>query len=94
MDGSPVRAWDYAVRAEFVAGDIVKTLCERYVFSEGVFYSEEDEAKPVLCAFNRKDIPAKATSLQKVRFVVTPRSCWGVEGKPIASPWTAIANMA
>ena len=37
MDGSPTRSWDYAVRAELVSGDVVKTLCERYVFSEGVF---------------------------------------------------------
>ena len=86
-DGSPVRAWDYSVRAELVAGDVVKTLCERRVFSEGIFYSEEDETKPVVCAFNRKDLPAKSSSKQKVRFVVTPRSCWGVEGDSVASPW-------
>ena len=89
-DGSPVRGWDYAVRAEFAAGDVVKTLCERCVFSEGAFYAEEDETQPVVCAFNRKDIPTKASKRQKVRFVVTPRSCWGVAGEPIASPWTTV----
>ena len=89
-DGSPVRAWDYSVRAELASGDIVKTQCERCVFSEGVFYAEEDETNPVVCAFNRKDIPMKLKPRQKVRFVVTPRSCWGVEGEPVASQWTAI----
>ena len=89
-DGSPVRGWDYAVRAEFAVGDVVKTLCERCVFSEGAFYAEEDETQPVVCAFNRKDLPAKASKRQKVRFVVTPRSCWGVAGEPIASPWTTV----
>lgn len=93
-DGSPVRAWDYAVRAELAAGDVVKTLCERCVFSEGAFYAEEDETQPVLCAFNRKDIPSKASRLQKVRFVVTPRSCWGVEGEPIASPWISVDEIS
>lgn len=92
-DGSPVRAWDYAVRAEFSAGDIVKTLCERYVFSEGAFYSEEDETQHVLCAFNRKDIPLKTNSRQKVRFVVTPRSCWGVEGESIATRWMVVSEL-
>ena len=93
-DGSPVRAWDYAVRAELVVGDVLKTLCERSVFSEGAFYAEEDETNPVVCAFNRKDLPMKVSSRQKVRFVVMPRSCWGVEGKPIASPWIAIDKIA
>ena len=92
-DGSPVRAWDYAVRAEFAAGDVVKTLRERYVFSEGAFYAEEDETQPVVCAFNRKDIPAKANARQKVRFVVTPRSCWGVEGDPIATRWMSVGEI-
>ena len=89
-DGSPVRAWDYAVRAELATGDVVKTLCERCVFSEGAFYAEEDETKPVVCAFNRNDIPTKVCPRQTVRFVVTPRSCWGVEGDPIASPWMVV----
>ena len=71
----------------------MKTLCERCVFSEGVFYSEEDETKPVVCAFNRKDIPSRANSRQKVRFVVTPRSCWGVEGEPIASGWMSVGEI-
>ena len=90
MAGSPARAWDYSVRAEMAVGDIVKTLCERCVFSEGAFYAEEDEPKNVICAFNRNDIPEKICDRQKVRFVVTPRSCWGVEGDPIASPWTTV----
>ena len=55
---------------------------------------EEDETKPVVCAFNRRDLPIKVNSRQKVRFVVTPRSCWGVEGKPIASPWIAVDKIA
>ena len=92
-DGSPVRAWDYAVRAEFAAGDVVKTLCERCVFSDGSFYAEEDETKPVLCAFGRRDIPFRTGSLQKVRFVVTPRSCWGIEGEPIASSWMTVGAL-
>ena len=86
VDGSPVRGWDYAVRAELVAGDVVNTLCERCVFSEGAFYAEEDETLPVVCAFNRKDLPAKAGKRQKIRFTVTPRSCWCVAGEPIATP--------
>ena len=89
-DGSPVRGWDYAVRAEFLVGDVVKTLRERCVFSEGAFYAEEDETEPVVCAFNRNDLPKKVSARQKVRFVVTPRSCWCVEGEPIVSPWMAI----
>lgn len=89
LDGSPVRAWDYSVRIEFAAGDVEKTLCERCVFSEGVFYSEEDETKPVVCAFNRRDIPMTVNTRQKIRFVVTPRSCWGMAGDPIVSPWMA-----
>lgn len=89
-DGSPVRAWDYAVRVELVTGDVVKTACERCVFSEGVFQAEEEETKPVVCAFNRKDIPSTADSRQKIRFVVTPRSCWGVEGDPIATSWMSV----
>ncbi|MBO7686756.1 MAG: hypothetical protein J6V72_10255 [Kiritimatiellae bacterium] len=89
-DGSPVRGWDYAVRAEFLVGDAVKTLRERCVFSEGAFYAEEDETEPVVCAFNRNDLPKKVSGRQKVRFVVTPRSCWCVEGEPIVSPWMAI----
>ena len=93
MDGSPARAWDYTVRVELVAGDVVKTLCERCVFSEGVFYSEEDETKPVVCAFNRKDLPMKSSPRQKVRFVVTPRSCWGQEGDSVASPWIAVREI-
>lgn len=93
MDGSPTRSWDYAVRAELASGDVVKTLCERCVFSEGVFYAEEDETKPVVCAFNRKDIPTKVCQRQKIRFVVTPRSCFGLEGKPIASEWMSIGDI-
>lgn len=93
LDGSPVRAWDYAVRAEIAAGDVVKTLCERLVFSEGVFYSEEDETKPVVCAFNRKDLPAKMSKRQAVRFVVTPRSNWSVAGEPIVSDWLTVADL-
>ena len=93
MDGSPTRSWDYAVRAELVSGDVVKTLCERYVFSEGVFYAEEDETKPVVCAFNRNDLPARVCPRQKVRFVVTPRSCFGLEGEPIASKWMSIGEI-
>lgn len=92
-EGSPTRAWDYSVRAELVAGDVVKTLSERHVFSEGAFFAEEDEPQSVVCAFNRKDVPAKSCVRQKVRFVVTPRSCWGVEGEPISSPWTAICEI-
>lgn len=92
-DGSPVRAWDYSVRAELAAGDVVKTLCERCVFSEGVFYSEEDETKPVVCAFNRNDIPFKANSRQKVRFVVIPRTCLGADGDPISSPWMQVSEI-
>ena len=87
-DGSPVRGWDYAVRAEFAVGDVVKTLCERCVFSEGAFYAEEDETQPVVCAFNRKDLPAKASKRQKVRFVVTPINCFGARGKPLVTEWT------
>ena len=45
-------------------------------------------------AFNRRDLPMKVNSRQKVRFVVTPRSSWGVEGKPIASPWIAVDKIA
>ncbi len=93
MDGSPTRSWDYAVRAELASGDVVKTLCERCVFSEGVFYAEEDETKPVICAFNRKDIPTKVCPRQKIRFVITPRSCFGLEGEPIASKWMAIGEI-
>ena len=89
-DGSPVRGWDYAVRAEFLVGDAVKTLRERCVFSEGAFYAEEDETEPVVCAFNRNDLPKKVPARQMVRFVVTPRSCWCVEGEPIVSPWMVI----
>ena len=93
MDGSPTRSWDYAVRAELASGDVVRTLCERCVYSEGVFYAEEDETEPVVCAFNRKDIPTKVCSRQKIRFVVTPRSCFGLEGKPIASEWMSIGEI-
>ena len=89
-DGSPVRGWDYAVRAELAVGDVEKVLRERYVFSEGAFYAEEDDVKPVVCAFNRNDLPQKVNSRHKVRFVVTPRSCWGVEGDPIATPWLSL----
>ena len=92
-EGSPTRAWDYSVRAELVAGDVVKTLCERYVFSNGAFFSDEDEPQSVVCAFNRKDIPAKTCVRQKVRFVVTPRSCWGIEGEPISSQWMAVGEI-
>ena len=91
-DGSPVRGWDYAVRAELAVGDVEKVLRERYVFSEGAFYAEEDDVKPVVCAFNRNDLPQKVNSRHKVRFVVTPRSCWGVEGDPIATPWLPLGD--
>ena len=90
VDGSPVRGWDYAVRAELVSGDVERTLCERYVFSEGAFYAEEDETRPVVCAFNRRDLPAKISKRQKIRFVVTPRSCWGVAGESITTPLMAL----
>lgn len=93
-NGSPVRAWDYAVRAELVSGDVVRTLCERLVFSEGAFYAEEDELKPVVCAFNRLDFPTKLNSRQKVRFIVTPRSCFGVEGPSIASSLMTLTELA
>ena len=87
MDGSPARGWDYSVRLELVAGDVVKTLCERCVYSEGAFYAEEDEKEPVICAFNRKDIPARLNRKQKIRFAVTPRTCWGVEGDSMLTAW-------
>ena len=83
LDGSPARGWDYSVRCELVAGDIVRTLCERCVFSEGAFFAEEDETKPVVCAFAKTDVPAKLNARQKIRFAVTPRSCWGKAGAPI-----------
>ena len=92
-DGSPARGWDFAVRAELVAGNVVRTLCERCVYDEGAFYAEEDDTQPVVCAFNRKDLPSKLVRRQKVRFVVTPRTCWSVEGEPIASPWTALQDI-
>ena len=83
----------HARRYELASGDVVKTLCERCVYSEGVFYAEEDETKPVVCAFNRNDLPARVSSRQKVRFVVTPRSCFGLEGEPIASKWMSIGEI-
>jgi len=91
-DGSPARGWDYSVRAELLSGDVVKTLCERCVFSEGAFYAEEDETTPVVCAFNRKDLPSRLNARQKVRFVVTPRTCWGVEGTSISTVWMTIGD--
>lgn len=93
-DGSPVRGWDYAVEAELMRGDLKKTLCERSVFSEGSFYSEEDDDKPVVCAFNRKDVPAKLHAYEKIRFTVTPRSCLGVSGKSIHSPWYTLGELS
>ena len=82
--------WNWIREFELVTGDVVKTACERCVFSEGVFQAEEEETKPVVCAFNRKDIPSTINSRQKIRFVVTPRSCWGVEGEPIATSWMSL----
>lgn len=89
-DGSPERGWDYSVRAELAAGAVVKTLRERCVYSEGAFYAEEDETEPVVCAFNRRDLPMRLNRRQKVRFVVTPRTCWGLAGEPICTAWMSV----
>ena len=60
---------------------------------KGLCRKREDETEPVVCAFNRNDLPKKVSARQMVRFVVTPRSCWSVEGEPIASAWTAIGKI-
>ena len=90
MDGSPERAWDYSVRIEQSSGDILKTLCERFVFSEGSFYAEEDDKDRVVCAFNRKDIPVRLNKRQKIRFIVTPRTSLGMEGEAISTEWMCV----
>jgi len=90
LDGSPARAWDYSVRIEQSSGDVLKTLCERCVFSEGSFYAEEDDKDRVVCAFNRNDIPKRLNKRQRIRFVVTPRTSLGTEGDPISTEWMCV----
>lgn len=87
MDGSPSRGWDYRVKAELVVADTVMTLRERCVFSEGAFHAEEEETDPVVCAFNRNDVPMALNPRAIVRFTAYPRNCWGQEGKGISVEW-------
>lgn len=83
-NGVSSRGWDYAVRCELLAGDIVRTLVERCVFSPNSMMSEEDDNQLVVCAFARSELPKELNAGQKVRFVITPRTCWGKEGRPIS----------
>lgn len=83
--GADIRAWDYAVRLEEDCGDHLRTVSERFYFSPNSLMGEEDEREPVVCAFPRTDLPEKSRAFY--RFTVTPRSCWGHEGKPISSSW-------
>ena len=87
-NGTSARGWDYAVRCELLAGDIVRTLVERCVFSPNSMMPEEDDNQLVVCAFARTELPKKLNAGQKVRFVITPRTCWGKEGRPISVEWT------
>lgn len=88
--GSPVRAWDYAVRAEVREGDRRRTLRTRYYFSEGAFYAEEDEPNEVRCAYNLTELRNEVSDGQSVRFAVVPRSSLLKEGVAIYSEWLSL----
>lgn len=82
MDGSPVRGWDYGVKCIEEIGEMSRIIAEKRVFSPNSLMSEVDDVEPVVCAFAKSEIPYARNA--RYRFEVTPYSCWGVGGHPIA----------
>ena len=85
IGGGPhhLRAHDFAVRMELRTGDLTRTVVEKFVYSPGMLLPEQHDRAPATCAFAKSEVPLK----REVRFVVTPRDCWGNAGAPIASEW-------
>lgn len=82
---SPTRAYDFAVRCEAMAGDVVRTVCESRVFSPRFASAERWDRDDAFCLFPAAAIPKRFGG--RVRFVVTPYDCWGNAGAPLVGDW-------
>lgn len=82
---SPTRAYDFSVRCEAIAGDVVRTVCESRVFSPHYAMGEEWDRDDAFCLFPLSAIPTGFSG--RIRFVVTPYDCWGNAGPELVGEW-------
>ena len=82
---SPTRAYDFVVRCEAMAGDVVRTVCESRVFSPHFAMGEQWEPARAWCLFPAAAIPSGGGV--RTRFVVTPCDSWGNAGRPLVGSW-------
>jgi len=78
------RVFDYIVEAK---AEGVETPVVRRLIAAGFAYPEEDADIPGEALFSSAELPAG----RRVRFSVTPRDCFGLAGRPLVSPLSALA---
>ena len=84
---SPTRAYAFRVQCEVEeTGGEFSVVQVRNVLSPNFAQSQVRDVEPCTCRFPCAELP----SGRPLRFVVTPRNCWGVEGTPIASRWMTV----
>ena len=79
-----VRADDYEVTVELWHDDVVRTLCQKRVYSPRYLYGSDQETKRVECWFSKDEVPDG----WMVRYVVRPSNAFGVKGEAIATQFS------
>ena len=79
-----VRADDYEVTVELWHDDVVRTLCQKRVYSPRYFYGLDQETMRVECWFSKDEVPDG----WMVRYVVRPSNAFGIKGDAIATQFS------
>ena len=80
-----VRAHSYEVVALMEVGEGARevTVKRRYVLTPNFYRAEKHDSGPVSCFFDKRELPETS----RVRFKVTPISCYGERGRSLESCW-------
>ena len=74
---------DYEVTLELRQGEVVRTVCQKRVYSPRYLYGEKMDTEMVVCHFADTEIPVG----WDLRYVVRPVNAFGGKGSPISTPW-------
>ena len=80
-----VRAYSYevAVLMEVADGSREAVVKRRHVFAPNFHRAESRDVEPVSCRFGKAELPDNS----RIRFAVTPVSCFGERGRRLESGW-------